>query len=712
MARTVANAGQLFAIPSTATDPDAVLAALKSAAVSTRSNVFRTVIGVDEHDHGFVTQYVLVTGSDTRVFNGAVLASGRFLTAQESQGGDVSVSSDDSSPNRVGVLRVLGASERFSFRPLWTLFDTIPAPGAYYAECGQSGCAPFLTAVAAALSTGTSGDSFAVSDLSATDRQLVVPTHDPQLYLQLAVVAGLLITVVLAVYRQFYEAKRAGVMGLLGYGPLRVWWSITGHPIIIVGTAAGVVFSTGSTLIPGADSGFVAVVIVGQMTAVGLLAVTSLLTVPYVARMRISEVLKNRRDTRALFGTGIGLSIVTSAMLVVVATGAWSHVDTMNRERESLRQWTSTAGYGVFAPVSNGDDVVDLETGQPGFSLVEATDLYDALSTQGALYVYAADYSDTALQKPLSPDAYRSMQVNPAYLSAYPILDTDNQPITVNESESSWVLLVPEHLRSQEQKITAYFQAGRSSAFSGEKTIFHRSVSVVAQNQPVRIVWTHTGQRIFTFNPDVAVASGGAVEDPIVEVLTRANSLGIDRLNAVTGDASAGLKIPLVGGSSQATLTALQPLLTRLKLDDNLRHVVTLNEYQLARIDRLQENLRGTMIVLAALALLLIIITAQSLTIAFERFARKIVVRGLFGLAAWRRYREFMTLGAVVWAIQAVIGVGVVSVGFQPFSATDTGPLSTLVAAAAVSAIQAMVAVGVLQLMERRNTSNILKGGF
>ena len=296
VARAAADAGQAFSVPGDAADPDAVLSTLRSAAAATRSNVFRTVVGVDENDRAFVTQYVLLTRPDTRVFDGTALSSGRFLTVQESQEGDASVASPDTSPNTVGVLRVLGAGERFSFRPLRTAFDTMPAPGTYYAECGPAGCAAFVDAVAAALTTHIAGRSFEATDLSAPNQQLIVPTNVPPVYLQLAVFVGLLLTAVLAVYRQLYEAKRAGAMRLLGYGATRVWWTITGRPVIVVGTASGVALVSISALLPGADSGFVAVVVFDQIIAVGLLIAASLLTIPYVARMRVSDALKNRSE--------------------------------------------------------------------------------------------------------------------------------------------------------------------------------------------------------------------------------------------------------------------------------------------------------------------------------------------------------------------------------------------------------------------------------
>lgn len=342
-ARAAADAGHAFSVPSDATDPDAVLSALRSAAEATRSNVFRTVVGVDENDRAFVTQYVLLTRPDTRIFDAANLSSGRFLSVQESQEGDASVASTGTSPETVGVLRVLGEGERFSFRPLRTAFDTLPAPGTYYAECGPAGCAAFVDAAAASLAVHVAGRTFVASDLRAPNQQLVVPTNVPPLYLQLAVAAGLLLTAVLAVYLQLYEAKRAGALRLFGYGATRAWWTITGRPVMIVGAASGIACVSLAALVPGADARFVAVVVLDQAAALGLIAAASLLTIPYVARMRISDALKNRRDTGALFGTGIVLSVAISAALVVVAAGAWSNVDVINRDRDNLRHWTSTS---------------------------------------------------------------------------------------------------------------------------------------------------------------------------------------------------------------------------------------------------------------------------------------------------------------------------------------------------------------------------------
>ncbi len=709
MAGAVAHAGQAFSVPSDATDPDAVLSALRSAAEATGTNVFRTAVGVDQNNSAFVTHYVLLTGPDTRVFDGAALSSGRFLTAEESQDGDALVTSITNDPHAVGVVRVLGGEERFSFRPLRAAFDAMPASGTYHAECGSVGCAAFKDAAAAAFTT-LAGRLIVASDLDAPNRQLYISTNTTPIYLHLAVFAGLLFTAVLAIYRQLYEAKRAGAMRLLGYGATRVWWTVTGRPLMIVGAATGVALVFLAALVPGAHAGFVARVTFGQMVAVGLLAAASLLTIPYVARMRVSDALKNRRDTGALFKTGIALSVVTSAALVVVAAGAWSNVGVINKEREALQQWTSTSGYGVFTPVNIGNDSVDLQTGKGGREVTQATVLYDALTARGALYVDAVQYSEKMLEDDLPAGVYRSMTVNLAYLNAYPIRGTDGQPITIDESESSWIVLVPEQFRSQELEITEYYRTRREGGFRAEKSRFHRDVSATRHEHPVRIIWTDQDQRIFAFNPEVAASSGGSVEDPIVQVMTQANSLGNDRLSAVTGGPDGGLKVPLIEGSSQATITALHPLLTRLNLDDNLRHLATINEYQLSEIGYLQESLRNTMIVLGALAVLLVIVTAQALTIAFERFSRTIVVRGLFGLSPWRRYREFIRLGALVWTVQAVLGVGLVSIGFRPFSYTDTGPQSTLTAAVAIGVVQGVVAIGVLWVTERRRTLTILKG--
>ena len=70
----------------------------------------------------------------------------------------------------------------------------------------------------------------------------------------------------------------------------------------------------------------------------------------------------------------------------------------------------------------------------------------------------------------------------------------------------------------------------------------------------------------------------------------------------------------------------------------------------------------------------MLILALQSLTLLFERYARKIVTRRLFGLSFGRRYREFLVIFGAVWVGEMALALLANSVGLNPFAtATDSG---------------------------------------
>ena len=109
--------------------------------------------------------------------------------------------------------------------------------------------------------------------------------------------------------------------------------------------------------------------------------------------------------------------------------------------------------------------------------------------------------------------------------------------------------------------------------------------------QLVRIIWTAPHQKIFAFNTLINPNAGGLLDDPIIEVMTLSSSAGIDRANAFNGDVNTAMKVKLTDNNPAVTLAALQPDLKRLKLDDNLTHLVTLDDAALQKVHDLQRNI-------------------------------------------------------------------------------------------------------------------------
>jgi hypothetical protein len=284
------------------------------------------------------------------------------------------------------------------------------------------------------------------------------------------------------------------------------------------------------------------------------------------------------------------------------------------------------------------------------------------------------------------------------------------------------VVLVPESYRDRSDQILTHFTAtrtggpNRQAVAQAEKAVFGRDVPPALHGQKVRIIWTADNQGIFSFNPAVSPTDGNVVTDPIIQVMTLANSAGIDRSNMITGAAGTGLKIKLTNAGTADTQAELSPLLKDLKLDDNLLHLVTMNEYALGQIEYLQQGIRNIAVTAAGLLLTMLALAFQCLTLTFERFSRRIVVRRLFGLPFVRRYREFLLVFTLVWGIQLAGALLLNAAGISPFAtATSSGTASSpvvLATAGTVLALELVFSAIALALIENKRTSDVLKGEF
>jgi putative ABC transport system permease protein len=468
----------------------------------------------------------------------------------------------------------------------------------------------------------------------------------------------LVLVLILLAYRQLYETKRIGVMTLHGYRTVRVWWLLSGRLIVSVLGVAALVCVVGALFVPGATPSFAQSVASSLVSWIIAALLVSLLTCLYISGIKLSNALKNRKDTRALFVVNTTLKAVCTIALVIAGSGLAVQYGQATHERAALGNWEATRDFGIFFPTAVGNDLGEIQAGLPGATTAEVYDLYPALNLAGALYIDATQLEPEAVAQSMPSGSYRSLQVNPNYLKQYPIQSSNGQPVQVSESETEWVVLAPESDRPHAAAIQKYFQQQRTGGdgyqtiAQAEKTTFGRTVSPAIANQKVRIIWTKDAPRVFTFDPNIAAGQGNTVSNPILQVMTMSNSTGVDRQNMITGSSNEAMKVHLEGGSASGTLRALGPELHTLRLDDNLTHLVTMNDYVLSQIAYLDQGVRNVVLVGLALALGMLALIVQGLSVTFERFSRRIVVRSLFGFSFWRKYREFLVIFAAAWLVQ------------------------------------------------------------
>ncbi|MGH7867010.1 MAG: bacteriocin-associated protein, partial [Candidatus Dormibacteraceae bacterium] len=439
----------------------------------------------------------------------------------------------------------------------------------------------------------------------------------------------------------------------------------------------------------------------------------------YILRVRIAEAIKNRKDTKGVFVLNAAVKSACAVLLIIVGVSLWSQYTDIASKQASLKNWANTRDYGVFYPVSAGNDLIDAQTGQPGPTTAEVFDLYPLLNSMGSLYVDATSYEPVALAESFDPRAFRSITVNPNFLQAFPLRDSTGKPISIPESTSDWVVLAPVSYKSREADILWYFQGLRPSGYEAEQSLFWRTVPDRVLHQQVKIIWTANDQRVFSFDPLVYASDGNVIRDPVIEVITSMNSLGIDRANMITGaGASEALKVRLIGGDSAQTMSVLRPTLKNLKLDDNLQYLVTVNELILQEINQLRDAMKWITVTALILFVGLLVLLAENLAIIFDANARKIVVRRLFGSGFVRTYNEPLRLLAVIWVLQIAAALLANRVGAHIVSVSASGSGSVpddaivLSAAAIVVLVELVGAIIALTFIEKRHLVHVLKGVF
>jgi bacteriocin-associated integral membrane protein len=699
-------------------DPNKMFAALRIAAADARVNVFRTSVGYTQDGRPQVTQYVLLT-TDTHLFQAFTLRAGRWLRPEDADHPERFLSTTQTgSPDQVGVLGDFGGNDLAAIRGLRSAFDSLPVAATYDVEASdQSSVDRFLSSLADASSQVAGGPGlFAAASFQGGNDSFAGYSTEYAPILNAVQYVIIFFTALFLAFQVLHDAKKAGVMKLQGFGVVRVWFAIAGRLILISLVTAEAVALSATRFVPDTTFEFTVSVGLTILRAFVVMLVASIVACAYVALVNISNAIKNRKDTRGVFALNTLVKIVCSVALIAVGAGLWLQYANAATEREQLGNWERARGYGIFYPGQVGNDLVEYETGGNATVAAEVYDLYPLLNDRGALYVDANNYVPAALAYPAT---FRSIEVNVNYLKQFPLKDDSGRTIVIGEATSDWVVLAPSRYRSQQADILAYFQLLRTGsdtqqgAAQADEAVFGRPAPASVAHQKVSIIWTQDDQAVFSFNPLVNPDHGNNIVDPIIEVMTSANSVGFDRANMIGATA---LKVRLLDGDTVRTLQDLLPTLKRLKLDDNLPYLITMDEYVSQQIAALDNGIRSVAIAGIALFVGLLVLAVQSISILFERYSRRITVRRLFGAGFMRTYREPLLIFGAVWSVQLIGALVANRLGLNPFSTrtfssvADDGIVVGI--AASVALAEWLFSAGVLTFIERRSVVRVLKEEF
>lgn len=707
-------------------DPEEMYPLLCEAANELKVNIFRTNIHYNTNDQVEILKYVLLTG-DTRFFDAFRLKSGRFLTSKDTQQGSAFMSTVDTGDhNQIGIVRDFGNTDLVTIKPLKTAYEHLPVYGQYFVEASDNRTyGAFIKSFVAKVNRHY--QKYLKASYTPEDFQKpsnsgggsgVGSSIDYLKYINYAI---FLITLILLIYYIFYESKLIGIMKMHGLSNFRLWFIIAGRLITGIFVLSAAVSLLVAIAIKDTTSQFVGSTIISQFKTYVIMMAISLVSYIYISRIRVSDAIKNRKDTNGIFALNTLLKAGCSILLVLIGLAIWGQYAEIRAKQQNLKNWERTKDYGVFYPLYIGYDLEDVQQGSPKTTAFINVELYPVLNKMGALLINTRMYEETALRSNRDWNGIRSIKVNPNYLREFSVYDIHHNPVQISEDTTNWILLVPEKYRNREKEILSFFHKERvgtkdyEGVYEHEVRFFKRAVPDRVKNQEIKIIWLANDQKIFSFNPEVFPSENNVIIDPIIEVVTEKNSLCTDRDSILGGGCTDPLKMRLIDRDAALTYRTLEPELKRLKLDDNLKHLITIDQYVLQQIYELQKGMNQLWLISLGLISGLLFLVVQNLSIFFNKYQRKFVVRRLFGTGFFRTYKEYILLFSATWAFQILICFIVNRTSaYIPFvvKLNRTADIRLFTVAAVLVLIELAASIIALGIIEQKSKVKVLKGGI
>lgn len=702
------SVGEPFRIPADLIYGGTMFPLLEASAQELGVNVFRTSqIGADEINH-----FALVTG-ETAFWDGLKLRSGKFLGASDHEFLSTVATGEES---QVGQLAHFGNVAQVNVLPLARAYDVLLFSGRYYAELPDGvSLEQFLEVFVQRVNAfyesnvGPLVDPFTVNEFLVEDVQ-----NFASFGLGFLPFIGLLaiVTVIAGVYFAASQGKKISILKLNGLKTMTVWWLVLGRLVVFSMLMISVSILAIALMVSFHFQRFEWFQhVIFQQTLIFFAAVLlSFGVVPMIKRISIGQGIKNKNSTRFVFILNTLIKLGLATFVIGSGLWVWEQFQTIRQQERQLASWSMSEDYGTLFPffgsAGRGRDYeIEMET-----AMFEG--LFPLLEEMGSLLVNTSSYEAWDLEvngmrggsinRFTVIDGWRQMQVNPNYLRAFPLKDIGGNVIGIDDEEERVIVLIPEHYRGYEQEIIASINETRQSRINWSEIYFDRPISDVLRDAETYVIWMPSHQQVFSFNPEVMPDRGNYLVDPIIQVMTRGNAVGVELVSmARGGGARDPWKVRLLDGDARLTYEQMLPYLQAFGLDDNFPGLVTINEAMLETISQLRMFMNFALWALAVMFVIFTALSLQNTVLFFRQYRQKFVIERVFGTSFWRTYkRYFMYLGGtwilqlpLVWAASAVLGL----------------QMSWLVLAL-VPTVEVVLSVLIVQRLERKNKLAVLKG--
>jgi len=531
--------------------------------------------------------------------------------------------------------------------------------------------------------------------------------------LLLAILA--LITLIIGIYYVASQGKKISIMKLNGFKTFTIWKQVVGKTVvssaillsglsIAIGVVIGLIFH---------NHDFIQTVAIRQIIILIGIVTSSLLICLVIKRIHIGLGVKNKNNKKFIFAFNTLIKLGLTILVLVLGSDVWNQFMDIKEQEQAISSWAIGDDFGTFFPLMVGNDDRSAHDGAVPSEIAMQVDLYPILNEMGSIFINAKSFEEWdfenngmgggSINRLTVIDSWRKMRVNPNYLNAFPILDANGNVIDIPEDEERVIFLVPEHYQYAYDELMYFFADSRMMMISATRGWLRTEVSDEVENAEIYIIWTQSNQDIFSFNPEVFPENNNYIVDPVMQVVTLGNGVGADREIILGGGASDPIKVNLINGSLSETVEYLNPILVELELDDNLPHLVTLNESALSRIAELRTLLNFLLGVIAVVAFVAVALSLQNTVLYFNQKRQKFIINRVFGTSFVKTYGAFIRYFVILWTLQ----IGASFIGMTLFDEEDTLAITVVLFFFLVDGFLSII---MIRHMERKNKMAVIKG--
>lgn len=669
---------------------------LKQSAIDNDVNLIRTVSYYDnEKGISYTIDYIYLV-TDTIFFRNIPMKEGRILSADDMNNSSVFISTENTDADeQIGVIADFGGGHYYSVHVLDDILKQYKYSGKYRIECNSyDQFTEFLDDYVSYLKSRTSGVELTRDMFIAINSESQLKTENT-VSLTAIIVFFFLIIFFTFLFYLVSQTKSISVMKLNGFTTREICSRIFIKFFTKIFIISNIAILPLMLLIPNNNMEFVIKVFgTNLLIFILMLLLLSYMCAIYTRYIKTTYCIKGKKPIGAITLFNGIFKIAVSVVIILLAVNLIGDMQRISEKQNNLENWTTASNYGVFYPIRTGDDSTAIRSSKYPLD-VPAYDLYPFLNNEmQAIYINSDLYTSESIEANVNNDYIREITVNPNYLKEYPIYDENGEPIDISEDTPYAIYLVPEQYKDMEEYNYEYFSYGREQFHKLHTDLYNQEAK--PESTEIVFIYTKSGQNVFSFNSNVLPENNNLIPDPIIFVMTEANSLVPDRFYNSTGNQT--LFIKLIDNDTELTYSTLLDTLKEYGLDDNFPYLIRPNEIILQEINNLQIHATVTKYALLGLSVLLLATIVQSIYLLFQRNRFEYFLKKAFGHTFLQKYKNIFLLLLLTNIIECIACFLFISTGFYYII------LGKLI-------VEFLLANGLIIYFERRNVSNILKEG-